>query len=142
MADTKLNENQVDIDLSSYLQNTATGTGSVTILGRPTSKNYSINLGYNSYAYEPYSVAIGGNAAAKEYSVAIGYGATVLTATKSIQLGQGTNRNAQTFQVYTYPLLDGNTGLIPPERLGTGYDATKTQVLKHVNGVLTWVDEA
>lgn len=24
----------------------------------------------------------------------------------------------------------------------TGYDATKTQILKNVNGTLTWVDEA
>lgn len=129
-------------DLSSYLQNTAKGQNSLTILGRPTSKNYSINLGYNSYAYEPFSVAIGGNAAAIEYSVAIGYGATVISGKNSIQLGEGNNSTAKTFQVYEYRLLDGNTGLIPPERLGTGYDATKTQVLKHVNGVLTWVDEA
>lgn len=124
------------------LKNTATGTNSLTILGRPTSKNYSINLGYNSYAYEPFSVAIGGNAAAMENSVAIGYGANVSSVKNSIQLGKGTNSTAKTLQVYSYPLLDGNTGLIPPERLGTGYDATKTQVLKHVNGVLTWVDEA
>lgn len=31
--------------------------------------------------------------------------------------------------------------LIPPKTI-TGYDATKTQVLKNVNGTLTWVDEA
>lgn len=40
-----------------------------------------------------------------------------------------------------YKVLDGTTGLISPGRLGTGYDATKTQVLKNVQGVLTWVDE-
>lgn len=40
-----------------------------------------------------------------------------------------------------FSMLDGITGLIPAERLGTGYDATKTQVLKNIQGVLTWVDE-
>lgn len=63
------------------------------------------------------------------------------TAQDSIQLGAGTNSTAKTFQVFTFQLLDGTTGLIPAERIGTGYDATKTQVLKNVNGTLTWVDE-
>ena len=99
------------------LKNTATGNNSLTILGRPTSKTYSINLGYNSYAYEPFSVAIGCNAAAEELSVAIGYGAAVLSVKKSIQLGQGTNSTANSFQVYSYQMLDGNTGKIPMARL-------------------------
>ena len=43
---------------------------------------------------------------------------------------------------YFTKLVDGNTGKIPAARIGTGYDATKTQVLKNVNGVLTWVEEA
>lgn len=63
------------------------------------------------------------------------------TAEDTIQLGNGTNSTANTLQVFTFQLLDGTTGLIPAERLGTGYDATKTQVLKNVNGTLTWVDE-
>lgn len=40
-----------------------------------------------------------------------------------------------------WKVLDGTTGLFSPNRIGTGYDATKTQVLKNVQGVLTWVDE-
>lgn len=99
------------------LKNTATVNNALTILGRPTSKTYSINLGYNSYAYERFSVAIGGNAAAEELSVAIGYGATVLSVKKSIQLGQGTNSTANSFQVYSYQMLDGKTGKIPMARL-------------------------
>lgn len=99
------------------LKNTATGTNSLTILGRPTSKNYSVNLGYNSYAYEPYSVAIGFNASAQESSVAIGHNANILSVKNAIQLGKGTNNTEKTLQVYAYQLLDGNTGKIPMARL-------------------------
>ena len=143
-------------DLSSYLQNTATGTNALTILGASTRFQNSINIGAYSSASSLNTVAIGSTAqTTSDYSVAIGnqaytsgYRSVALGHTSktngvdAIQLGVGTNSTAKTFQVYTYQLLDGNTGLIPPERLGTGYDATKTQVLKHVNGVLTWVDEA
>lgn len=95
-----------------------------------------------------YRIAIGTNACATAYNaIAIGSGGTNNTSAKatnkdSIQLGTGINNAAKTFQVYEYPLLDGNTGYIPADRLGTGFDATKTQVLKNVNGTLTWVDEA
>ena len=67
------------------------------------------------------------------------------TANEAIQLGNGTNSASKTFQVYSYQLLDGNTGKIPDARLDlttiTGYDSTKTQTLKHVSGVLQWVDD-
>lgn len=233
MADTKLNENQVDIDMSSYLQNkttarnslllslkepvSATGTYSVLItagtnvrqsgsnsvaIGSDQTAFYNniVSIGYASSASSDHSTAIGrsssatgassagksatavGNYAIANHGTAIGAGTKTTmkaialgcgngtsdtdkvraaayksivigvigetgelceaTANEAIQLGNGANANAKTLQVYTYQLLDGNTGLIPPERLGTGYDATKTQVLKHVNGVLTWVDEA
>lgn len=62
-------------------------------------------------------------------------------ANEAIQIGTGVNATAKTLQVFTFQLLDGNTGYIPADRLGTGFDATKTQVLKNVNGTLTWVDE-
>lgn len=88
------------------------------------------------------SIAIGGdgsnNATPSAYSTEI---AKVVNAEYAIQLGKGTNSTANSFQVFTFQLLDGTTGLIPAARIGTGYDATKTQVLKNVNGTLTWVDE-
>lgn len=90
-------------------------------------------VGYNSQAGANYAIAIGAGASATaEGAIQIGNTSTSLL----------TNAHAKTLQVYEYQLLDGNTGLIPPERLGTGYDATKTQVLKNINGVLTWVEEA
>lgn len=137
-----------------YLKNTATATGSLVILGTPTwgtnsitignsAKVYSsgsVAIGQNAYVSNGQGVGIGYNASAEGLGVGIGYNAKA-QGSGSIQLGVGTNSTANTFQVYTYPMLDGTTGLIPAARIGTGYDATKTQVLKNVNGTLTWVDE-
>lgn len=106
----------------------------------------AIGLGANT-RYSQRSIAIGAIAeVTSTEGIAIGT-ATKVSATNAIQLGANgsaltENNQAKTLQVYEYQLLDGNTGKIPPERLGTGYDATKTQVLKNVNGVLTWVEEA
>ena len=93
---------------------------------------YSTSKGVQSTAYR--AIAIG--------TALDGTDEVVASAQDAIQLGVGTNATAKTLQVFEHQLLDGTTGLIHPERLGTGYDDTKTQVLKHVNGVLTWVDEA
>lgn len=158
-------------DLSAYLQNTATGTDALTILGTATSSQYAMSIGASATANQNDAhaigrgatasglgaLAIGGGAVASGYqSVGIkanatAYGALAIgggginpayaSANNAIQIGSGTNSTATTFQVFTFKLLDGTTGLIPAERIGTGYDATKTQVLKNVNGTLTWVDE-
>lgn len=137
------------------LKNTATGNNALTILGTSTRSQDSINIGAYSSAVGISTVAIGRTAqTTSDHCVAIGnqaytsgYRSIALGHTSktngvdAIQLGMGTNSNAKTLQVYEYQLLDGNTGKIPAERIGTGYDATKTQVLKNVNGTLTWVDE-
>ncbi len=152
------------------LKNLATGSNSINILGGTTlNSTNSIAIGYNTYQRDSsvaigysarpsdiYSVAVGASSAARQKctvvgcgaetqsgsqeSIAIGYFART-SAVANIQLGQGTNSTANSFQVYSYQMLDGTTGLIPASRIGTGYDATKTQVLKNVNGTLTWVDE-
>ena len=141
------------------LKNTSTGTESIKIGGTQTDNHQRVTLiGSRAYAYGDNGIGIGnGSATAMCYNsslaignataiglgsmaISINNGATTLAA-NSIQLGGGTNSTANTFQVYTYPMLDGTTGLIPAARIGTGYDATKTQVLKNVNGTLTWVDE-
>lgn len=140
------------------LKNTATGTNSLAILGSITSNNTnSIAIGPNANAQSSSGIIIGNGYVGDYSTVAIG---TYTFATKrqaiaiggqslgaraqavaAIQLGEGTNSTANSFQVYSYQMLDGTTGLIPAARIGTGYDATKTQVLKNVNGTLTWVDE-
>ena len=128
--------------------------------------NYSTSVGYNaaasassalaigmrSIANSDYSISIGTSTSYSSWKganvdsssvrgIAIGTGANVSSAGGAIQLGEGTNSTANSFQVFSYQMLDGTTGKIPAARIGTGYDATKTQVLKNVNGTLTWVDE-
>lgn len=108
----------------------------------------SVAIGAHAQASDS-SVSIGGgannstSAEATNNSIAIGYNAHA-KATKSIQLGEGTNSTANTFSVANtngnYTMMDAN-GKIPADRLGTGYDPTKTQTLKNVQGVLTWVDD-
>lgn len=117
----------------------------------------SVTIGYAANANDQGATVVGRSASANEGGVSVGYGANcngtgsvaigrnaVVTSSpgySAIQIGQGTNTTKSTMQVWTHKLLDNTTGLIPAERLGTGYDATKTQVLKNVNGTLTWVDE-
>lgn len=114
------------------LKNTATGTKALTILGYVSTKEAAINIGDQSQAKKN-SLAVGKNANANaQTAVAIGYFSAINSdlavavgplanvqsnCRSSIQLGQGTNGNANTFQVYSYTMLDGNTGKIPAERL-------------------------
>lgn len=168
----QINNTQPAPDLSSYLQNTATGTNSLTLLGTATNAEKAINIGNNSQATQKENIAIGNSSKATGslsfaigasaeasgytstaigYAKAQGYGSMAInggnpnmaqaTVGNTIQIGGGTNSTAYTLQITSHTLLDLNTGLIPAERIGTGYDATKTQVLKNVNGTLTWVDE-
>lgn len=51
------------------------------------------------------------------------------TAQEAIQLGNGSNSTAKTFQVWSYPLLDGNTGKIPAERLPSGNSVEVTDTM-------------
>lgn len=139
--------------------NKATGTDALTIIGYPTNQPSSINIGRYSIASGSNSLAIGAGANAYAASaVAIGASNSngnkaicincnggnkaIAGAQEAIQLGYGTNNNAKTLQVYEYQLLDGNTGKIPADRLGTSYDATKTQSLQNVQGTLTWSESS
>lgn len=165
----------IPVELMKCLQNTATGSGSVSILTNTTSAsnivainantNNGINngdvvigkycytsstgdnynrvvVGNNSSAVGNRSIAIGNQCSAignqngcisiGAYSktkgdgnaIAIGTGTSSSTnqhaeakASNSIQLGIGQNNVANQFQVYSFPMLDGNTGKIPNERL-------------------------
>lgn len=126
---------------------TVTGGYSVAIGAGANSAQDGCSVGNSANASGQGATSIGGNSAASaSYSISLGKSAYA-EAANAIQIGAQNgvltkNTTANTLQVYSYQLLDGTTGKIPPERLGTGYDATKTQVLKHINGVATWVDEA
>ena len=150
----------IPVELAKCLQNTATGTSSLSILGTSTSNANSINIGVNSLVQSPNSVVIGKDAScssgggatcigvgseAAGSSVGIGYLGRA-TGYKSIQLGTGYNTVANTFQVYTYPMLDGNTGKIPNERLNLQHRycliGAGSGNLGNINGtILPWQTE-
>lgn len=117
------------------LKNTATGTESLKIGGTQTDNHERVTLiGSRAYAYGNSGIGIGngsstamcytssiaiGNATAiglGSIAIAINDGATA-TAVNSIQLGGGTNSTANSFQVFSYQMLDGTTGKIPMARL-------------------------
>ena len=111
------------------LKNTATATGSLVILGTPTWGQNSITIGNSATAYAHGAVAIGQNTyITNGIGVAIGSSATVngsgvgigynakAEGASSIQLGNGTNSTANSFQVFNYQMLDAN-GHIPNERI-------------------------
>ena len=76
------------------------------------------------------NIAIGYNALAinAAYTIAIGYNAFAQGA-NSIQLGTGQVALQNTFQVWTYPMLNKTTGLIPSARFADQTNATQGQAL-------------
>ena len=76
------------------------------------------------------NIAIGYNALAinAAYTIAIGYNAYAQGA-NSIQLGTGSVALQNTFQVWTYPMLNKTSGLIPSARLADQTSATQGQAL-------------
>lgn len=87
--------------LNSKIQNTATGTQSLTIYGTATNAAQGINIGYFSETVNG-SVALGSSAKA--------------TGFRAVQLGNGTNSVSDSLQFKGYQLLDAN-GKIPSARL-------------------------
>lgn len=76
-------------------------------------------IGNNARSNSQEAVVIGDNSyVSGSGSISIGSDASVLV-TNAIQLGAGQNSNANTFQVFSYQLLDEN-GFIPEERLEGG----------------------
>ena len=117
--------------LAGYLQNTATGTNSLTISGTATSATSSVNIGATSTAGGGYSVALGYYAASNgARSTSIGYGARIGASTAdAIQIGNGTNSTAKSLSIgfyntANYILLDGTTGLIPDARISSNIART------------------
>ena len=115
------------------LQNKASGTYSLSLLGTGTSAISAINIGYNSSTSGYSSVALGASASVlNDYGVALGGGALV-SGNYGIQIGYGTNSTANTLSVgfynsssthYNWQLLNGTTGLIPDARLSSNIART------------------
>ena len=142
--------NQTDLQtaLNSKIQNTATGTGSLTVLGTASTSATSTNIGVSSkataqgstslgnacYAQGRYSTAIGYACAANyESSLAIGGGTSTSNgqanalAVGAIQIGGGQNTTANTVQIKDYQILDAN-GNIPSDRMTGVVELTTTSV--------------
>ena len=125
-------------DVSSYLENQADFPGSLAIgenntisrnsvalgLNNEAQGQFSTTLGRHNYSYNDYNICIGEWCDCNgQNSICIGYEA--MTAYEnSIQLGQGFNRESNSFQVWEHQLLDNNTGLIPDERLSNNIART------------------
>ena len=141
----------------SALQNVATGTDSISILGPAATANYAINMGLYSGAKQVGCTAIGiaANAggttssdvnasaygmyssATKSASIAVGYQASA-TAAGAAQIGTGTNSTANTLQFKDYPLVNSD-GTIPTDRFTTtpSADGTYVPTLTISSGVAT-----
>lgn len=151
------------------LKNTATGSTNVSILGTSSvhkdkamnigiisavSGNYDLCVGYNAQSSAGrQNTAIGTNSTASNFGTALGYYSEATgeksyaigrsakaTAQYAIQLGEGTNSTANSFQVFNYQMLDAN-GHIPNERiyypqpLYKGYTITGSDVTVNDNNV-------
>lgn len=127
------------------LQNTATGTDALTILGTAATAQDALNIGIGSSANRG-SIAIGHNASAAARGVALGVGATIsgfslgltscpiaigyqasATAAGAIQIGRNgnsaaTNSDANTFKVANangnFEIMNAN-GNLPADRLAS-----------------------
>ena len=137
------------------LQNTATGTNSLTILGTAATLTQSVNIGpfssasgsggvsvgYNASTSS--SVAIGNNSSANyPNTVAIGNGA-IVSASGGIQLGSGTASDDSLYVglgyiTHTNYKLLGSDGIIPQSRLASG--GTNGQVLTTNGTTASWSD--
>lgn len=119
---------------------TTYGNNGVTVGVSSRGGGASVAIGAYSYIDQTYCTALGysakctssggsGKTAIGAYSeadgqrsIAIGTGPSSAykasaTGTGAIQLGTGTNATSDTFQVYSYQMLDGTTGKIPAARL-------------------------
>lgn len=112
-------------DFTNATHGTALGSGTHTSMAA-----IAIGRGYNSShrveASGARSIAIGVVASTDDNDK------VEATAQSAIQLGNGVNSTANSFQVYEYQMLDGTTGKIPAERLpGTYVHAVLTNFELH-----------
>lgn len=145
---------------SHFLKNTATGTGSITVLGQATSSDYAVNIGYDTFNQSLYTTAIGYASSvgtSSNFSISIGCNANVgNNASYAIQIGNGTNLTSYSLNIgfgydgnnneINYQLLDGATGLIPDARLSTNIARTSqipsTSGLEQTSNKVTSISSA
>ena len=99
----------------------STAEGGVAVgYGAQANSTYGTAVGYESRASNTNTTVIGkGAKATQARAIAIGSGAEA-NAQDAIAI-KGINNTANTFQVYTYNMLDMSTGLIPDARISSTY---------------------
>lgn len=131
------------------LQNTATGTNSLSVLGSTVTNSNCVVVGKDANSSANFGTAIGRSAVtAGTYAVAIGSSAQAgYNKDYAIQIGRGTNSNANTLSIglgasNNYELLSAD-GTIPAARHAAlpAADGTYTLQLVIADGVptLSWV---
>ena len=101
--------------------NTASAQNSATVAIGSQARAWGVNsisIGSYTFAYSTEAIAIG-----------TGNMGCFANANKAIQLGEGSNTTANSFQVYSYQMLDGTTGKIPVERLPSGNSIEVTNTM-------------
>ena len=116
-----------------------------------TSMNYtlwsnSVAYGYGANATANYTLAFGQTVSAgHDYEIAFGK-YNISSADTAFSIGDGTGigenprHNLMELKTDGRLLLNGNPVAVLSTL--TGYDATKTQTLKNINGTFTWVDDS
>ena len=133
----------VNTNTTRYANSVAYGNSAVA------TANYAFAFGDNATAGNynrstgKHAVAIGNNVRAeKDYEFAYGK-FNQSNADTAFSFGDGTSENDRhnlmELKTDGRLFLNGYAVIVP--EVVTGYDATKTQVLKNVNGTLTWVDD-
>lgn len=122
---------------SPTLTNTATGINGLTINGVASNQTNAVNIGYNSTVTASNGTAIGAYTKATDIgATALGNGAHA-QAERAIQLGFGTNSEANSFYVGTsssdnWKMLD-SAGLIPDARISSNIARTSDIPAAQVN---------
>ena len=132
-----------------YANNAVAIGNSATVASTGTTDAVAIGPFASAHTNAAYAVAIGNNARVNiSECIALGKGAYCgNSAVGAVQIGSGSNTVASSLQFYNTPIIQG--GYVVNDRIDkatlasttSGYDATKTQVLKNVSGTLMWVDE-
>lgn len=121
-----------------FLANNATGTKALAVgnTSQSTAEG-GVAVGYGARANSTYATAVGEEARANNTNTTVIGKAAKATEARAIAIGSGAEANAQdaiaikginntanTFQVYTYNMLDMSTGLIPDARISSNIART------------------
>ena len=129
--------------LAAAVADHAIAFGNYAFAGSNHGGKHAVAIGYDARAERDYAVAIGNKVRAeKDYEWTIGK-FNQSNPDTAFAYGDGTSENDRhnlmELKTDGTMLLNGKAVLVP--EAVTGYDATKTQVLKNINGAFMWVDE-